>query len=452
MNGYVADDVAKATSGRLYTSTNTRVDNHLAKVTIAKAWTSDGGSNWNAVKTSFRPGDTIRYVAAVNNNTSGALSVSFVFEASGPGGRIAYYSGTHSTASGIRNWGVLTNIPANAASGAYTFRATVTYNGASHTQSSTFTVRGIDCTGKYKAEYYKNRDLSGSPTYIACEGWPISHDWGNGGPGNGIGNDDFSTRWTGTASFAAGRYRFIAEADDGVRVWLDGTQIINEWRDQGTTTFRHERDVSAGNHQIRVEYYEHGGGAVARFRWEQISSGGSGNIARGRPAYASSQESSSYPPSNANDGNTGTRWSSRVSTSLGTQWWYVDLGGKSYDKVRIKWENAYATTHFIGWSNDCSNYYGYDFSISAPGAYTYNIGSHSEKCVAIFMYTRAPRMNNYSIWEVEVAQGSFVASAGNSEDERADGEYEEIVMPIGEGTNSLQLGTGDSLYLPLVSN
>ncbi len=134
-----------------------------------------------------------------------------------------------------------------------------------------FWYESIGCMNQYRGEYYNNRYLSGSPTFTRCEGWPINYDWGTGGPGNGVGNDNFSVRWTGTAAFNAGTYTFIARADDGVRVWLDGTLIIDAWKDQGPTEYRATRSVSSGNHTVKVEYYENGGGAVAQVRWEQAT-------------------------------------------------------------------------------------------------------------------------------------------------------------------------------------
>jgi hypothetical protein len=96
----------------------------------------------------------------------------------------------------------------------------------------------------------------------------INHNWGTGGPGNGIGNDQFSARWTGSFNFNASDYVFSATADDGVRVWVDGSQIINAWRDQAPTTYRATVNLSAGSHTIKVEYYEKGGGAVAQVSWQ----------------------------------------------------------------------------------------------------------------------------------------------------------------------------------------
>jgi hypothetical protein len=131
------------------------------------------------------------------------------------------------------------------------------------------------CPGQYRAEYFANRSLSGSPALVRCEGWPIAHDWGGGSPGSGVPDDGFSVHWTGRARIESGTYTFIARADDGIRVWLDGSLILDGWRDQPPTEYRVTRDVSAGEHTIRVEYYENGGGALAEFRWERASASAS---------------------------------------------------------------------------------------------------------------------------------------------------------------------------------
>jgi len=127
------------------------------------------------------------------------------------------------------------------------------------------------CPGQYRAEYYANRSLSGSPALVRCEGWPIVHDWSGGSPGQGVPDDGFSVRWTGRARIEDGTYTFIARADDGIRVRLDGSLLIDAWRDQSPTEYRATRDVPAGEHEVQVEYYENGGGALIEFRWERAS-------------------------------------------------------------------------------------------------------------------------------------------------------------------------------------
>jgi glucose/arabinose dehydrogenase len=126
---------------------------------------------------------------------------------------------------------------------------------------------GGDCpVGQFLAEYFNNMVLSGAPVLSRCEA-VINNDWGNGSPGPGVNADGFSVRWTGAPVFEAGAHVFSATADDGVRVWVDGVSLIDAWKDQGPTTYTGSRTLTAGAHDVRVEFYENGGGAVARLSW-----------------------------------------------------------------------------------------------------------------------------------------------------------------------------------------
>ncbi|MEZ4637325.1 MAG: PA14 domain-containing protein [Caldilineaceae bacterium] len=119
------------------------------------------------------------------------------------------------------------------------------------------------------AEYFPNVSLSGSPVETRSDDY-INFDWGNGSPGAGIPNDNFSARWSQDFYFDDGTYRFHAVMDDGMRVYLDGNLLLDEWRDGGTREVTFEGRLSTGQHNLRVEYYERTGGAVARFWWEKI--------------------------------------------------------------------------------------------------------------------------------------------------------------------------------------
>jgi len=125
-------------------------------------------------------------------------------------------------------------------------------------------------TGNWAASYWNNVNLQGSPAVTRNEA-AIDYDWGNGSPAAGVNADNFSTRWTSNANFTAGNYRFVATMDDGMRVWVDNSLIIDSWYDSPLRTIRADRAMSAGPHNIRVEYYEHGGGAVAQFYWQLLS-------------------------------------------------------------------------------------------------------------------------------------------------------------------------------------
>lgn len=126
-------------------------------------------------------------------------------------------------------------------------------------------------TGFYLAAYFNNRTLTGSPAVVRCEAAPLSYDWGSGSPVAGVGSDNFSVRWTGRFQFDGGTYTFIARADDGVRVWVDGSLVIDAWWDQPPTEYRASSTLAGGEHEVKMEYYENGGGAVAQLRWEQLA-------------------------------------------------------------------------------------------------------------------------------------------------------------------------------------
>jgi hypothetical protein len=129
---------------------------------------------------------------------------------------------------------------------------------------------GSPPAGNWSASYWNNRDLQGSPAVSRSEA-AIDYDWGSGSPAPGIGADNWSARWTSNVNFTAGTYRFVATMDDGMRVWVDNSLLIDSWYDSTVHTIRADRFMSGGSHNIRVEYYEHGGGAIAQFYWHQLS-------------------------------------------------------------------------------------------------------------------------------------------------------------------------------------
>jgi hypothetical protein len=261
-------------------------------------------------------------------------------------------------------------------------------------------------SNQFCSEYYSNRTLSGGPTFIQNTG-SINSNWGNGGPGNGVGNDNFSARWQGSFSFENATYSFTATADDGIRLYVDGGLQIDAWRDQGATTYKKDIALSAGNHTIKVEYYENGGGAIAQTSWAKKAPASSGNLALGKAASATSNQSSAYTPGLAVDGNNSTRWSSGQNSSLGPQWWIVDLGSsQSINQIVIRWEAAYARDYFVGYSNatNCwsTSYSGWNYYPWSAETKTVSFSTVTARCVGIYMRTRASGMSNYSIYEVEV--------------------------------------------------
>ena len=123
----------------------------------------------------------------------------------------------------------------------------------------------------WRGEYYNNPNLQGQPVMVRNDP-SINFDWGYGSPAANIPVDYFSARWTRSFNLDAGMYRFTARADDGVRVWLDSTLIINEWHAATPNTYIQDINVPAGQHVIRVEYYEGVGIAQINFGFDRVTS------------------------------------------------------------------------------------------------------------------------------------------------------------------------------------
>src|SRR5687768_2232522 len=90
------------------------------------------------------------------------------------------------------------------------------------------------------AWYWNNTTLSGPPVLQRSEA-NLDFDWGGGSPDPAISADRFSARWLRYIDVPPGTYRFTATSDDGIRVWLDGALIIDQWYDHSATTVNVDR-------------------------------------------------------------------------------------------------------------------------------------------------------------------------------------------------------------------
>jgi uncharacterized protein YraI len=124
--------------------------------------------------------------------------------------------------------------------------------------------------GAWTAQYYPNISLSGSPTLIQSESTP-THNWGNGSPAPSIPNDSFSARWTSLQTLAGGQYQVSATADDGVRVYIDGQAVIDQWHVSSGQQYVVDVLLTAGQHNLAVEYFEATGLASLDFNFTQTT-------------------------------------------------------------------------------------------------------------------------------------------------------------------------------------
>ncbi len=138
-----------------------------------------------------------------------------------------------------------------------------------------------------------------------------------------------------------------------------------------------------------------------------VAAGAQTLLSQGRPAVASSTESSSYPAASAVDGSTSTRWSSQFSDP---QWIYVDLGASStITRVVLNWEAAYGRAYQIQVSNDASSWSTVYSTTSATGGVNDLSVSASGRYVRIYG-TQRGTVYGYSLWELQV----YGASGGQA--------------------------------------
>jgi hypothetical protein len=97
----------------------------------------------------------------------------------------------------------------------------------------------------------------------------VDFQWANAAPASGVPADNFSVRWTGQISPRySGATTFYTSSDDGVRLWINGQLLIDNWTNHGTTENSGSVTLTAGQkYDLKLEYYEATGGATARLLW-----------------------------------------------------------------------------------------------------------------------------------------------------------------------------------------
>ena len=160
----------------------------------------------------------------------------------------------------------------------------------------------------WRARYWNNRNLSGDPVVTRDES-EINHDWGGGQPHEKISDDNFSARWTRAIDFSAGNYRFTATMDDGMRVWIDDQLLIDAWVDSQVRTLEADRVLTGGTHNVRVEYYEAGNVAIAKFSWRQIGTTPAGVFTAWKGEYFNNMNLTGQPSFLRDDRDINFDWS-----------------------------------------------------------------------------------------------------------------------------------------------
>ena len=81
----------------------------------------------------------------------------------------------------------------------------------------------------------------------------------------------FSVRWTGELEVPeTDEYTLYTMSNDGVRLWVNGRQLIDNWTDHNDTEDKANIHLEAGKrHEIKLDYFFNGGQAVMKLLWSR---------------------------------------------------------------------------------------------------------------------------------------------------------------------------------------
>jgi hypothetical protein len=198
----------------------------------------------------------------------------------------------------IDQWHAATNTTYSAdrtlSGGTYALRVEYYENkGDAHAQ---FWWERADSFPQWRGEYFSNAALSGAAAVVRNDA-DINFNWGQGAPANGLPSDNFSVRWSRTMRFDEGSYRFHLLSDDGFRLYVDGALMLDDWSDGSARNTAVNMWLPAGDHTLRLEYYERSGNALIQLWWEKIG----GNYPDWKGEYWNNRNFSGSPIMTRND-------------------------------------------------------------------------------------------------------------------------------------------------------
>ncbi|MGA7937522.1 MAG: PA14 domain-containing protein [Kovacikia sp.] len=121
-------------------------------------------------------------------------------------------------------------------------------------------------------QYYKGKNFN---TLLKTRIDPtVNFNWGAASPEPTVlPIDNFSVRWSGQIQPAYSEtYTFYTTSDDGVRLWVNGQLLVNNWTPHGVTENSNTIRLMAGQkYDLKLEYYDNGGGGVSTLSWSSPS-------------------------------------------------------------------------------------------------------------------------------------------------------------------------------------
>jgi len=137
--------------------------------------------------------------------------------------------------------------------------------------------------GVLQGDYFSDTTLTRG--VVSRKDASIDFDWALGAPLPGVPADQFGVRWTGRLRAPeTGEYELATVADDGVRLWLDGKLLIDDWNAHAPEFHAGRITLQAGRqYDLRLEYYDAILGASVKLRWVRPSDRRNAETAPAKP-------------------------------------------------------------------------------------------------------------------------------------------------------------------------
>ncbi|SPE58806.1 PA14 domain protein (fragment) [Verrucomicrobia bacterium] len=130
---------------------------------------------------------------------------------------------------------------------------------------------GTGLLGQYYANTFPTAPFVGSP--LVRTDATINFNWNTVSPDPSIPLINYTVRWTGLVQPVFSElYTFYTTTDDGVRLWINGQELVNQWVPQSPTTWSGSIDLQGGQlYALEMDYFQAQGGAVAQLAWSSPS-------------------------------------------------------------------------------------------------------------------------------------------------------------------------------------
>ncbi len=133
---------------------------------------------------------------------------------------------------------------------------------------------GTGLRGTYYTSHFSTNAFSGPATLNRVDP-TVNFDFGTGSPASSISSDFFTARWAGQVqALGDDTYTFYTVSDDGVRLWVNGQLLVDQWilhspfTNSGTISL-----AGTQKYDLQMEYFEQTGGAVAQLYWSNAGGG-----------------------------------------------------------------------------------------------------------------------------------------------------------------------------------